>query len=110
MKSKGKTVSVCHWNLNSITTHNFSKLTQLKEYISTYKYDFVCLSDTCLDYSTPDNLLDIEGYNLARTDHPGNTKGGGVWIYYKESLPVRAINLPYFKEALLLETSFSKKR
>ena len=36
-KSKENTLSICHWNLNSITGHNFSKLTQLKAYISTYK-------------------------------------------------------------------------
>ena len=58
-KSKGNTVSVCHWNLNSITAHNFSKLTQLKAYISTYNYDFICLLETVLDSSTPDNLVDI---------------------------------------------------
>ena len=104
------TVSVCHWNLNSITEHNFSKLTQLKAYISTFKYDFICLSETFLDSSTPDNLVDIQGYNLARTDHPDNTERGGVYIYYKESLPARVINLPYFKEVLLLEVSFNKKR
>ena len=109
-KSKGNTVSVCHWNLNSITAHNFSKLTQLKAYISTYKYDFICLSGAFLDSSTPDNLVDIQGYNLVRADHPDNTKRGGVYIYYKESLPVRVINLPYFKEALLLEMASIKKR
>ena len=109
-KSKGNTVSVCHWNLNSITAHNFSKLTQLKAYISTYKYDFICLSETFLDSSTPDNLVDIQEYNLVRADHPDNTKRGGVCIYYKESLPVRVINLPYFKEALLLEMSFNKNQ
>ena len=47
--------------------------------------------------------------NLVRTDHPENTKKGGVCIHYKESLPVRVINLPYFKEVLLLEISFNKK-
>ena len=109
-KSKGNTVSVCHWNLNSITAHNFSKVTQLKAYISTYKYNFICLSETFLDSSTPDNLVDIQGYNLVRADHPENTKRGGVCIYYKESLPVRVINLPYFKEALLLEMSFKKRK
>ena len=109
-KSKGNTVYVCHWNLNSITAHNFSKLTQLKAYISTYKYDFICLSETFLDSSTPDNLVDIQEYNLVCADHPDNTKRGGVCIYYKESLPVRVINLPYFKEALLLEMSFNKNQ
>ena len=107
-KSKGNTVSVCHWNLNSITAHNFSKLTQLKAYISTYKYDFISLSETFLDSSTPDNLVDIQGYNLFRADHPDNTKRGEVCIYFKQSLPVRVINLPYFKEGLLLEMSFNK--
>ena len=87
-KSKENTLSICHWNLNSITAHNFSKLTQLKAYISTYKHDIICLSETYLDSSIPDNLIEIESYNLVRADHPDNIKGGGVCIYYKESLPV----------------------
>ena len=68
-KSKGNTVSVCHCNLNSIIAHNFSKLTQLKAYISTHKYDFMYLSESFLDSSTPDNLVDIQGYNLVHADH-----------------------------------------
>ena len=109
-KSNDKNLSVCHWNLNSITVHNFSKLMQLKAYISTYKYDFICLSETYLDSSTPNNIIDIEGYNLVCADHPDDTKRGGVCIYYKESLPVKIINLPYFKEALLLEMSYNKNK
>ena len=81
-KSNDNNLSVYHWNLNSITAHNFSKLTQPKTYISTYKYDFICLSETYLDSSTPNNLIDIEGYNLVRADHPDDTKRGGVCIYY----------------------------
>ena len=30
-------LSVCHWNLNSLSAHNFSKLTHMKAYISMYK-------------------------------------------------------------------------
>ena len=33
-KLKPKSLLVCHWNRNSLFTHNFSKLTQLKAYIS----------------------------------------------------------------------------
>ena len=109
-KSNDNNLSVCHWNLNSITAHNSSKLTQLKAYISTYKYDFICLSETYLDSSTPNNLIDIEGYNLVCADHPDDTKRGGVCIYYKESLPVKITNLPYFKEALFLEMSYNKNK
>ena len=91
-KLKKNSLSVCHWNLNSLSAHNFSKLTQLKAYISMYKHDFICLSETYLDSSTPDRLLEIDGYILVRADHPNNIKRGGVCIYYKESLPVRVIS------------------
>ena len=107
---KNKLLSVCHWNLNSLTAHNYSKLTQLKAYVSLYKYDFICLSETYLDSTTPDNLLEIDGYNLVRADHPDNIKRGGVCIYYKVSFPIRVITLPYLKEVLLLEINDNNKK
>ena len=109
-KLNENTLSICHWNLNSLSAHNFSKLTQLKAYISTYKHDFICLSETYLDSSIPDNLIEIEGYSLVRADHQDNIKRGGVCIYYKESLPVQIKRLPYFKEALLLEMTHNNKK
>ena len=109
-KLKNDFLSVCHRNLNNLSSHKFSKLTQLKAYISVYKYDFICLSETYLDSSTPDGLLDIDGDNLVRADRPNNIEGRGVWIYYKESLHVRVISLPYVKEALLLEMTHSNKK
>ena len=72
-KLRNKSISVCHWNLNSLMAHNYSKLTQLKAYTSMYKHDFICLSETYLDSSTPDSLLEIDGYNLIRADHPDNS-------------------------------------
>ena len=109
-KLRNKSLAVCHWNLNSLTAHNYSKLTQLKAYTSMCKHDFICFSETYLDSSTPDSLLEIDGYNLIRADHSGNIKRGGVCIYYKESLPVRVLSLPYLKEALLLEMIDNNKK
>ena len=70
----------------------------------------MCLSETYLDSSIPSNIIDTEGYKLVCSDHPDNVKRGGVCIYYKESLPVRVTNLPFFKEALHLEICYNKKR
>ena len=109
-KLKKISLSVCHWNLNSLSAHNFSKLTQLKAYISKYKHDFICLSERYLDSSIPYSLLEIDGYNLIRSDHPNDIKRGGVCIYFKEILPVRVINISYLKEALLLEMNYNNKR
>ena len=60
-----------------------------------YKHDFICLKETYLDSTISDSLLEIDGYNLVRADHSSNIKRDGVCIYYKESLPVRVISLPY---------------
>ena len=75
-----------------------------------YNHDFIYLSETYLDSSVSDSLLKIDGYSLVRADHPNDTKRGGVCIYYKESLPVRVINSPYFEDALLLEMTYHNKK
>ena len=41
----------CHWNVKSLATDNYSKVLALKAYNSTYKYDFICISETFLDSS-----------------------------------------------------------
>ena len=43
-----------------------------------YKHDFICLSEIYLDFTTPDSLLEIDGYNLVRVDHTNNIRRGGV--------------------------------
>ena len=35
-----------------------------------------------------DNRIKIDGYNLIRSDHPSDSKKGGVCIYYKEHIPL----------------------
>ena len=94
-KLKKNSLSVCHWNLNSLSAHNFSKLTQLKAYISIHKHDFICLSETYFDSSIPDSLLEIDRYNLIRSDRPNNIKKGGVCCYYKKIPPVRVPCYPH---------------
>ena len=87
--------SVCHWNLNSISTYDYSKLFLWKAYISVHKFDIICLSEAYLDSTVPlnDDYLVIYGYDLIRSDHPSNTKRGGVCLYYKNYLPLRVLNI-----------------
>ena len=80
---------ICHWNLNSICAHNFAKLSLLRAYVSVHKFDVICLSETYLDSSTDDEILEISGYYLIRSDHSSNKKRGGICIYYKNILPLK---------------------
>ena len=47
-----KIFSICHWNLNSITSHNFIKVSVLTAYNSIHKFDIICLSETYLNSET----------------------------------------------------------
>ena len=44
-----KHLSIYHWNLNSIAAHNFAKVSALKAFNTNKKFDFICLSEPCLD-------------------------------------------------------------
>ena len=79
-KKETRFFSCLHWNINSILAHN--KLTLLQAYNTIHQYDILCISETYLDssISNDDTNLSFTGYNLARSDHPGNVKRGGVCI------------------------------
>ena len=85
--NSSKCFSICHWNLNSITSHSFIKVSFLLAYNAIYNFDIICLSESYLNsqiFSNNDKL-GIPGYML-RADHPSENRSGEVCIYYKESL------------------------
>ena len=88
-------ISICHWNVNSISAHNYTKLFLIKTYMSIHKFDMTCLLKTYLDSSTTsdDDNLEISGCNLRRSDHLSNNKRGGVCIYYKNFLLLRVLSV-----------------
>ena len=105
--------SFCHWNLNSLTAHNYVKLSSLQAYNTVYKHDVICLSETYPDNSVPSDESDLNfpGYKLVRFDYQGNVKRGGVRIYFKDSLSIRFLDVPSnLDECLLCELSYNNKK
>ena len=47
--SSNESFSICRWNLNSISAHNCIKVSLLRAYISTHKFDIICISETYFD-------------------------------------------------------------
>ena len=110
--NSSQSFSICHWNLiNSIFPHNFIKISLLKTYIATHKLDVICLSEIYLDssISNDDDNLEFPGYDLFRADHPSNTKRCGVCIYYRNSLPLKILNIPYLHERINFEIRIGGK-
>ena len=80
--SSGQCFSICHWNLNSITAHNFAKLSLLTAYNLVHSFHIICLSETYLNSKTPPNETrqELPGYNLFRSDHLFFS----IWVFFHE--------------------------
>ena len=77
----------------------------MKACIIFHKFDIICLSETYLDSTTPDDddKLQIPRYTLIRSEHPSNTKLGRVCIYYKSSLPLQARSQKFLRAGKVSE-------
>ena len=98
-------LSICHWNLNSISALSYAKLSRLIAYLAFHKFYIICLSETYLNSnnSPDDQTLEISGYNLVRSNHPLSSKRGEVWIYYKNYLPLKIIAVNCLSECINFE-------
>ena len=104
--TRNQNLSLCHWNLNGIAAYDCLKISLLEAYNALHDFDLICVSETFLDtdYSSDDARLNIEGYTMIRSDHPSNTKRGGVCIYYKDHLPfVRRNDITVLDECIVGE-------
>ena len=103
--------SICHWNLNSITAHNFAKLSLLTAYKLVHSFDIFCFLEAYLNFETPSNnaSLELPGCTLFRSDHPSNNKRGGACVYYKSNLPLRILNISNLDGCINFEVSIANK-
>ena len=57
----------------------------METFIISNNFDLVCLSETFLDSTIPNDDVNIQinGYSLLRADHPNDIKRGSICIYSK---------------------------
>ena len=107
----GQSFSIFHLNLNSISAHNYTKISLLTAYVLVHNFDIICLSETNLnsETSTDDQNLAMPGYCLLRADHPSNNKRGGICIFHRTTLPLRLLNISYLSECITFEISIGNQ-
>ena len=95
--SSNQIFSICYWNLNGISVHNYIRLSLLRAYLSTHRFGVIWLSETYLDSdkSHEDANLEVVGCTLIRADHPSNTNRGHACLYHRNSLAFRLLNIQY---------------
>ena len=111
-KKKYDSLSIFLWNAGSLVAHNYQKLSSLQAFNSIHKFDLICISESFLNSSTSSNnpSLALNGYTLIRSDHPLDVKRGGVCIYYKETLPIKILNIGNLSECLVVEISYNNRK
>ena len=56
-----ETFGFCIWNLNSITAHDFLRVSLIEAYNSTHNYDLTGIVETHLDNTVEDQRLALDG-------------------------------------------------
>ena len=109
-KKQPKYFSCCHWNVNSLLSHN--EISLLTAYNTTRQYDIICISETFLDSSVPwdDRNLSIQGYSLVRADHPDNVERGGVFLYFKENLTLKVIDNSFIAQCIICKITLQNPK
>ena len=73
------------FNITNLNVHSFmGHLEQVTEFVSTHSPDILAMSETWLDSSVEDLLLEIPGFNIHRKYR--HCHGGGVAIYTNVTL------------------------
>ena len=97
-------LGLLHMNIRSLVP----KLDFVKAWVFTSDPDILVVSETWLNKSVLDSTIQINGYNIFRSDR--QSKGGGVAIYVKTRFTCRvtkSIALPKLFEFLSIDISLS---
>ena len=56
-----------------------------------------------------DDSLNIPSYDMVRADHPSGYRRGGVCVYYKETLPIKMLDISYLQECTCFDLKIGRK-
>lgn len=57
-------MNICHINIQSLCARQMSKFSEFKDCFENSKIDIICLTESWLSDSVPDDIISIEGYKL----------------------------------------------
>lgn len=86
-KLNNKGLKVCHLNVRSLPAH----LDEIQALIQVNGFDLFLMTETWLNSTWEDNLINIDGYDMFRCDRIN--RGGGTAVYIKNSLICKRISL-----------------
>ena len=61
-------LSFCSWNLNSIISHDFLRISLLEAYNSVFSYDLIGIVETHIDSTGDEDKLALDGYRFIKVE------------------------------------------
>lgn len=95
-------IALAHINIRSL----LPKLNEVEALIKFNKFNILALSETWLNNDIDTSHINIDGYNLFRSDR--GTRGGGVCFYVEKRITATIIPMPNSIEQLWLNIHFHK--
>ena len=98
------------WNVNSLVKNNFERVKHIEAHNAIFNYDLISICETALNDSVelPDTLLN--DYTFICSNNPNQSKHGGVGLFYKNSLPLKVRKDLSFRESIVVELKFGRKK
>ena len=69
----GGLLKFMHWNVNSLSAHDFIRIPLIQSLNSLNDYDIIAITETALNIDTPDDRLALNGFLPMRRDIPHGT-------------------------------------
>ena len=94
----------CAWYLNSLSAHDYVRVSLIHAYNSVYNSDLIGIAETHLDRTADESKLALNGYSFLKSNHTQDLKQGGVGLYVKDSFPARnLIDIVTLHECIVYE-------
>ena len=99
------------WNLISIPTHDFSRVSLIEAYNSVFNYDLIDIVETHLDSTIDKDELALEGNTFINENHLQNLKRVVlVYIYQRFPSIKNHPDVVTFPECILYEIQLNRKK
>ena len=107
----GDTFDFCLWNCNSLSAHDFNRVSLIETYNSIRNLKIIALPETALKPSMDNSNIEIPGFSIIRSDLPVGHSHGGVMLYYKNDLAIKhRDDLQLHSNIIVVEITISKKK
>ena len=98
------------WNVNSLAKENFQRVHLIEAHNSIFNYDVISICERSLNDSVELSEALLYDYIFVSANNTGNTRHGGVGLFYRNNLPIIVRIDLSFEESIVVELKFGRKK